>query len=273
MIQDPINQAPIYHSALYQGVVMHRRYRPKLHQFRYSLFMIYLDLEELPYLFRPYWLWSYEKFNWASFWRRDHVGDPKQSLADYIRGFVQNETGLKPEGPIRLLTHLRFLGYCFNPVSFYYIFNPEDTDLDYIVAEVCNTPWGERHCYLLHPGNQEPELKNSYRIQKKLHVSPFMTMDYEYQIQFNTPGSELVVTMRNFKNKTLDFEAQLVLKKQDIRSRNLAKVLIKHPAMTIKIISAIYWQAFKLFLKRVPFISHPKNKNSQNGNSKNHPSS
>ena len=253
-------------SAIYKGVVMHRRYRPKIHQFRYQLFMMYLDLDELPYLFEPYWLWSYEKSNWASFWRRDHIGSPSQSLSDYIRGFIQTEVGLKPTGPIRLLTHLRVFGYCFNPVSFYYIFNSADTELEYIVAEVCNTPWGERHCYLLHAGNQETELKHSYRIQKKLHVSPFMTMDYEYQIQFSVPssepgsepGSELAITMRNFKNKSLDFEAKLILKRQEINSKNLTKILIKHPAMTLRIISAIYWQALKLFIKRVPFINHPK---------------
>ncbi len=245
-------------SAIYQGSVMHRRYTPVLHQFRYPLFMMYLDLTELPTLFNRYWLWSYEKSNWASFWRRDHVGDPKQSLADYIREWIHTEIGQKPTGPIRLLTHLRFLGYCFNPVSFYYVFNPTDTAVDYIVAEVCNTPWGERHCYLLHAGNQEKDLEHTYRVQKALHVSPFMTMDYQYQLAFDSPGSHLVVKMKNFKGEQVDFEANLVLKRHEITSKNLAKILIKHPAMTVKVIIAIYWQALKLWLKRVPFVDHPK---------------
>jgi DUF1365 family protein len=279
-------------SAIYQGAVMHRRHQPKAHQFRYPLFMMYLDLEELPSLFKPYWFWSYERFNWGSFWRSDHVGPKEQTLSEFIRTWIESEVGVRPTGPIRLLTHLRFLGYCFNPVSFYYIFKdqqpssetalkeePPREHLEYIVAEVSNTPWGERHCYLLHPGNEEnlskggtsheanptedsglkmrSLKKHSYRIKKELHVSPFMEMDYEYQIQVTEPAEKILISMKNLRNNLVDFEAHLSLTKQEINSKNLGKILIKHPAMTIKIIVTIYWQALKLFLKGIPFINHP----------------
>ena len=137
------------HSCLYEGTVRHRRLTPVAHQFRHSLFMMYLDLDELPTLFRNRWFWSNERFNVATFRRSDHFGDPAVSLEETVRALVESRTGRRPTGPIRLLTHLRYFGYCFNPLSVYFCFANDGQSLDTVVAEVSNTPWGERHCYVL----------------------------------------------------------------------------------------------------------------------------
>ncbi|MEZ5451088.1 MAG: DUF1365 family protein, partial [Thiolinea sp.] len=129
------------HSRLYVGRVNHRRYTPRPHAFSYRLFMLYLDLDELPTLFKPYWLWSVDRPNLARFRRRDHLGDPQQPLSEAVRERIEQETGRRPAGPIRLLTHFSYFGYRFNPVSFYYCFDAADQQLEYIVAEVNNTPW------------------------------------------------------------------------------------------------------------------------------------
>lgn len=145
-------------SCLYEGTVRHRRLTPVAHQFRQSLFLMYLDLDELPTLFRERWLWSCERFNVATFRRRDHFGDTAVPLSESVRALVEARTGRRPLGPIRLLTHLRYFGYCFNPLSVYFCFDPEDEHLEAVVAEVSNTPWGERHCYVLPAtGSDAPE--------------------------------------------------------------------------------------------------------------------
>ena len=138
-------------SSIYEGFVRHRRFDPAPHEFRSRLFMMYLDLSELPVAFQGRWLWSIEKPNVATFCRRDHFGEATVSLDETIRNLVESETGQRPPGPIRLLTHLRYFGYCFNPISLFFCFDQADEQLHSVVAEVTNTPWGERHCYVLDP--------------------------------------------------------------------------------------------------------------------------
>jgi DUF1365 family protein len=135
-------------SCIYEGRVRHTRTTPVGHTFDYRLFMMYLDLDELPTLFQKRWLWSVSRPALARFHRDDHIGDPAESLSESVRKLVEAETGKRPEGPIRLLTNLAYFGYCFNPVSFYYCFSEDGETVETIVAEVNNTPWGERDTYV-----------------------------------------------------------------------------------------------------------------------------
>ena len=245
-------------SSIYCGQVKHRRTAPVHHDFSYGMFMMYLDLAELPQLFRGRWFWSTKRSALARFRRSDHFGDPAVPLDEEIRNLVLRETGQRPSGPVRLLTHLSYFGYVFNPASFYYCFNEDDTKLETIVAEVNNTPWGERHCYVLPQClNKGTNGTKRYFPEKEMHVSPFMEMDVEYDWRFNTPGELLTVHMENAREGQKIFDATLVLHRKGITSRALAGVLFSYPLMTLKIITAIHWEALKLWLKGAVVHDHP----------------
>ncbi len=250
-------------SYIYAGQVRHRRFQPKTHCFQYQLFMMLLDLDELDTVFKNRWLWSSGGFNLAWFRRRDHMGDPNKPLVEEVRRLVREQTGHTPNGPVRLLTHLRYFGYCFNPVSFYYCYDASDTRVETIVAEVNNTPWGEQHCYVLTESmNQGHARHKRYNFDKDFHVSPFMEMALHYDWRFSAPDKQLNVYMQNLKHgekyKHKIFDATLALSQQQVTGLNLAKVLIKYPVMTLKVTASIYYQALKLWLKGVTFYEHPK---------------
>ena len=251
-------------SCLYVGQVRHRRFTPKEHQFSYKLFMMYLDLSELPSVFDRFWLWSIEKANIANFHRKDHLGDKQLPLDVSVRTHIEQETGRRPQGPIRLLTHLSYFGFRFNPVSVYYCYDLADENLEFIVTEVNNTPWGEQYCYVLdakdNPSNKSHTKNKFHRFHedKRFHVSPFMPMDMQYDWRFSTPDNSLSVHMENHQHGKKVFDATLKLKKRDMTSRNLAMALIQFPMVTMKIVIAIYYQALRIWLKKIPFINHPK---------------
>lgn len=242
-------------SALYVGLVRHRRERPVRHAFRYRVFQVYLDLAELDDVFRGRWFWSTRRAALARFDRRDHLGDPAQPLDVAVRDLVEQATGRRPGGPIRLLTHLRYFGYVMNPVSFYYCFDATDTRVETIVADVSNTPWGERHAYVLPGAPGHGALRFDFR--KAFHVSPFMPMDQDYAWRFSAPGRRLAVHMINRDAEGPLFDATLALERRPITGLALAGVLLRYPAMTAQVIAAIYWQALRLWWKGVPYHPHP----------------
>lgn len=248
-------------SCIYEGRVKHTRSTPAVHQFDYRLFMMYLDLDELPTVFEKRWFWSVSRRALARFRRSDHFGAENETLADAVRDLVEVETGVRPRGPIRLLTNLSYYGYCFNPVSFYYCFANDGETVEFIVAEVNNTPWGERDTYVLDCRN-ETKLASSWRFQpkKKMHVSPFMPMELEYSWVLSAPADRLAIFMANSRNGKRFFDATLTLDRTPITGRSLAGLLIRFPFMTAKITFAIYWQALRLWIKRCPVYKHPGDK-------------
>ena len=247
-------------SCIYEGRVRHRRFAPRKHTFDYRLYMMYLDLDELPGLFQRFWFWSGKGFNLAWFRRADHLGDATIPLKQAVAKKIYQHTGVQANGPIRLLTHCRYFGHGFNPVSFYYCFDASGTEIEHIVAEVNNTPWGEQYCYVLTEADnqgREGSRHKRYTPAKNFHVSPFMPMNILYDWRFNQPGDRLTVHMQNFIDANKLFDATLDLKYKPINSANLARVLAQYPLVTIKVVIGIYFQALRLFLKRIPFYDHP----------------
>lgn len=246
-------------SALYHGTVRHRRHAPIPHAFRYRLFMLYLDLAELPGVFDRYWLWSARRPAPAWFRRADYLGPTAASLDGAVRDLVTARTGRRPGGPVRLLTHVRYWGYVMNPVTFYYCFDEGDRRLDAVVAEITNTPWGERHAYVVDgrgtPTAGDGALRTTF--PKQFHVSPFMSMDHTYRWRFSVPGSRLAVHMENHREGAKLFDATLVMRQRPLTGTALAGALLRHPFMTATVAAGIYWQALRLRLKGAPFHAHP----------------
>ncbi len=245
-------------SALYSGWIQHRRFGPAKNSFRYRIFMSYLDLAELPGLFDQRWFWSARRPALARFRREDFLGPAHMPLDLAVRDLVQRRTGLRPTGPIRLLTHLRFFGYSFNPVSFYYLFDADDTRVETIVAEITNTPWKERHAYVLPIPNAARGTSHAWRFSfdKQFHVSPFMPMDMRYEWSFGAPMQGLHVHMENWRGGQACFDATLNLRRQPMTAGSLARALLQFPLITLKVSALIYWQALKLLVKRAPFHAH-----------------
>ncbi len=245
-------------SAVYEGVVRHRRHTPHPHAFRYHMAQLYLDLDEIDHVFDRRWLWSAKRRNLAEFRRGDYLGDPDQPLSEAVRNRASVVLGRRPEGPIRLLTHLRYAGLVFNPVSFYYCYAADGTTLDCIVAEITNTPWNERHAYVLPIETAETHGRaRHWSFAKQFHVSPFIEMERDYGWRFTAPHDDLHVQMDVFRNGEREFDATLHLQRKPLSAASLRRVLWRYPLMTAQVVGAIHWQALRLWLKRNPVYDHP----------------
>ncbi len=244
-------------SALYRGWVSHRRVAPARNSFRYRLFMVWLDLGELDRVFAGRWFWSTTRRALARYVREDYLGPHDRPLDVAVRDLVEARTGARPAGAVRMLAHLRYYGYCFNPVTFYYCYDADER-LEAIVAEITNTPWGERHQYVLPLAVARADgAASAWEFGKRFHVSPFLPMDMDYEWRFDAPGERLNVHMVNRRDGERVFDATLALARVPLRGASLARALLAYPAMTARVVALIHWQALKLLLKRVPFHVHP----------------
>lgn len=245
-------------SAIYRGRVRHRRHLPHAHAFSYPVAYLYLDLDEVERVMALSPLWSANRRNLAEFRRSDYHGDARKPLADAVRDTVFERIGRRPEGPIRVLAHARYFGHCFNPVSFYYCFAADGTTLDVIVAEITNTPWKERHCYVL-PIAEGERHGSAWRFafDKQFHVSPFLPMDRSYDWRFQAPDAHLRVHMDVNREDARDFDATLVLEREPMSRAALHRVLWRHPLMTMQVVAAIHWHAFIIWRKQNPVYDHP----------------
>lgn len=250
-------------SAIYEGTVRHRRFAVSPHEFHQRLALAYIDLDELPGLLggrlvrrRP---------GVVRFRRCDYLGDPRVPLADAVRDTVQARSGVRPVGPIRLLTNLSAVGHCFNPVSFYYCMEASAQRVQAVVAQVTNTPWGERHCYVLEesPSSTDAAVPDAWPVAKRvlagsfaksLHVSPFMGMDHRYEWCMTTPAQTLSAHISSSQEDKLAFDATLSLRRRELTRASL----ILLAATTLRTLASIYAQAGRLKLKGVPVHAHAR---------------
>ncbi|SMF47055.1 hypothetical protein SAMN02745866_03021 [Alteromonadaceae bacterium Bs31] len=242
-------------SAIYKGWVQHRRFSPKEHQFKYQVFMMYLDLDEIDAVLSKSYFWSSSKYALARFKRSDYLGKNNSDLKQLVLDKVEDKLGKRPDGAVRLLTNCRYFGFIMNPLSIYYCFDARE-QLQAMLLEVTNTPWKDRHQYVLacDPGERVQRIP----FNKQMHVSPFHPMNMQYRLNSELHDDELKFHLSNSLVHEPDkkvFDASLLLKREDVTGSALSRVILAYPFMTFKVLGAIYWQALKLFIKRVPL--HP----------------
>lgn len=238
-------------SAIYKGKVFHARHVPKKHHFHYNIFLFWLDLDELPQLQQQVTGFSLRNFAPAQFKRSDYLGPMQQPLKDSVLERMSQLAGRQLSGKVFLLGQVRVFGLYFSPVNFYYL-RDESGFYSHVLAEVSNTPWNNRHHYLV-------DLRDQQDDQKAFHVSPFNPMDMQYQWNILQPNQKLALHL-SCKKDIRHFDANLQLVREELNSKSLFNVMLSIPSMTLKTVFGIYWQALKLFVKGIPVYSHPDSK-------------
>ncbi len=237
-------------SGLFVGTLRHRRFTPVAHAFTYRLFMALLDIDRVSELMRVSALTSDKRWNWATFDDRDHLGGSARSLRERLTIDAARQEIDLPDGPVFLLTNLRYLGYCFNPVSFFYCFDRAER-LQVVLAEVSNT-FGGAHNYWLRPVSPSPTFRATAK--KSLYVSPFMPVDLEYVFSLTPPAARLAAHMKTIKAGSVCFDATLSLERRPWNAAEIRRVLVRHPAMTASVVAGIHWQALRLWWKGAPIV-------------------
>lgn len=242
------------HSALYRGEVRHRRSSPRMHAFSYTVTLCYLDLAELDELLSAHRWWSTRRGFPVQVRRSDYLGDPEVPLHLAARRAVEAALGSDPGGPVRLLAQVRTFGWCFNPLSLYYCFDRSGQAPVAVVAEVTNTPWGERHAYVL--GAQDDGTVDC-SFDKAMHVSPFMAMDQRYRFILSAPGERLGAAVSVLEGSRSVLEASLSLERSPLDHQAMSELIWKDPLGSLRVSAEIYLQAARLWAKGVPFHPHP----------------
>ncbi|MGI8411282.1 MAG: DUF1365 domain-containing protein [Solirubrobacteraceae bacterium] len=240
-------------SCIYEGTIRHRRFDPP-YEFRHRLALAYIDLDELPELLGGRLVEPGPGL--LRFRRRDYLGEPGVPLEHAVRDTVQEQTGDRPTGPIRLLTQLRSFGHCFNPVSFYYCFDAAARRVQALVAEVTNTPWGERHAYALRADDAGSDVLQA-QFSKALHVSPFMGMDHCYQARAGSPAQALSVHVESRRCGAPVFEATLALSRRELTRSGAASMSLRYPLASVRVLALIYGHAVGLKLAGASLHRHP----------------
>ncbi len=236
-------------SAIYQGQVRHRRFSPKNHEFNYTMTQLALDLDEVEELAATHSVFSLKKFAPMSFFQADYVKNEPGNLKQRIASKVSQLGGKWDGEKVMLMGQCRCFGFYFSPANFYFCYQ-NDGECRYMLVEVSNTPWLERHYYLV-------DLQGDMKTKKDFHVSPFMDLDMQYHWRVKPPAEQVLVHIENHKDHK-QFDATLAMKKREITKSSLFKAWLSAPLMPIKVVAGIYWQAAKLFAKRIPFIAHPE---------------
>ena len=237
-------------SCIYNGTVIHRRYKPKEHFFKYSVFSLLLDLSELEILNNNIRFFSINKFNLISFFEKDHGNRDDSSLLGWVKKNLEQNQINTENIKIKLLCYPRIFGYVFNPLSIFFVYNQNDT-LVSILYEVKNT-FGEQHTYVFKIDNENNLIQNN--CSKKFHVSPFIEMNCNYFFRILKPGERLSVIIDQYDQVGKILYASQDGKKANLTGQELIKSYLKHPLMTFKIISAIHFEAFKLWIKGIKFV-------------------
>jgi DUF1365 family protein len=242
----------VVNSAIYEGTLHHRRTGSPDHEFTFPLAMPYLDLSEIDDVVARHPLWARERPNAATFRRADYLGDPDVPLDQAVRDLLRARTGRQAVGPIRMLTQVRTWGWLFNPLTIYFCMDETGTRVEVLVLEVTNTPWHERHAYVIEGG------AGAHRFRKELHVSPFFGMDQEYRLRISAPGERIVVRLAAVENGLVVFDATLTLRRRNADRAAMGRVLWRYPLLTLRVSIGIYWQALRLWRKGVRVHAHPR---------------
>jgi uncharacterized protein len=257
--------SPALESAIYKGFVGHRRFTPTHHQFENKIFMLLLKVDEIPLVLNSFWQLGTRWLSWARFRRADYIGESDTSITDAVKSKIaekMNTEAADINGDVFMLVHLRYLGFYFSPLNLYYV--KSNGQFTHMLAEVSNTPWHEKHYYLIDLNNIQPH-------KKAFHVSPFnpMSQDYHWRIIPPNQGDKKCLVQikahNQYKPDEKVFDATLSLNRVPLNQSELSRVLLRTPTQTISIATGIYWQALKLFLKRAPFYPHPSKNKAKEG--------
>jgi len=242
-------------AALYEGTARHRRLTPVVREFSPRLFLAYLDVDALPDSLDRLPGWSGRRRALVHFRRRDFFDGQPAPLGDAVRDLVEARLGRRPEGPVHLLAHLRTFGWLFNPLAVYYCWSADGRVLDALVLEVTNTPWGERHWYVIDARTSTGT--GAHIVAKAMPVSPFLPGDVDYEVSWTAPGDTLRLDIAVVRGGETMFTAGLALRRRVLDRREAVEILLRHPAMPLRVSIAIYRQAVALFLAHVPVYRHP----------------